>query len=99
MIEHSSILDSLLLLTDSDESDHLEKVRRGRAVLSEGFDDVLGEAEADDGQLRRLDDHGGHPAEHVGGERAERDGEVGVLRAGRRDHRAQFGVGQGACGK
>ena len=52
-------------LTDCGDADDLDDVLRGRALEGEGLDDVLGEAEADDGQLRGLYDDGRHPAVHV----------------------------------
>ena len=52
-------------LTDCGDADDFDDVLRWRTLEGEGLDDVLGEAEADDGQLRGLYDDGRHPAVHV----------------------------------
>ena len=49
-------------LTYGRDADDLDDVLRWRALEGEGLDHVLGEAEADDGQLGGLYDDGGHPA-------------------------------------
>ena len=57
------------LPTHCSHSNDLKKVVTWSTLKSESFDDIFRETEANDGQLGRLDDNSGHPAEHVGGER------------------------------
>lgn len=82
----------LKILTYYENGDQFHGHRRWLAVADERLHRVLGEAETDDGHLRRLQHQGGHPREQERRQRAEGVHEVGVLGAGTRVHRAQLCV-------
>lgn len=82
---------------DRQQGDDLDHLIRWVAIEGERFDGILGERQADDCHLRRLEHQGGYPGEEEGRRRAERVHEVRVFGTAARIHGAQLGVGEGAA--